>query len=77
MAEMWRDPSVKDWWLPDGEGFTPLLQSIRAFTEERANTQGTAAQPLDQKSEDLRDMKAIFARLNIDESPRSSSSPGT
>ncbi|KAL9105329.1 MAG: hypothetical protein Q9227_009474 [Pyrenula ochraceoflavens] len=76
MAELWQDPSVKDWWLPNDEENYPLLKSIRAFTQERANVQGTAEQPLDHKSEDLRDMKAIFSKLNIDDSPRSSNSPG-
>lgn len=73
MAELWHDPEVNRWWLPNDEGLFPLLQSIRAFAVERAKEN---SQPLDHKAEDLRDMKAIFSRLNIDESPRSSNSPG-
>lgn len=73
MAEAWHDPEINHWWLPNDEGFFPLLQNIRAFTNERAKQ---SSQPLDHKSEDLRDMKAIFSKLNIEESPRSSNSPG-
>ena len=66
MAEMWHLPEVKSWWLPNGERFHPILQSIRAFTEERAS------RPQDDKAEDLRDMKAIFSKLNISDSPQDS-----
>lgn len=72
MADMWKIPEVKHWWLPNDEGFIPLLRDIRAFIQERAlayeETKG------DELRDDLRDMKAIFSKLNIDESPRSSPS---
>ena len=62
MSEMWHDPSVTTWWLPNNEKFHPILQSIRAFSEERAS------RPRDDKGEGLRDMKAIFSKLNISDS---------
>ena len=75
MAEMWHLPEVNHWWLPDDEGFTPLLREIRAFIKERGivyrNSKG------DDLRDDLRDMKAIFSRLDIDDSPRSSPSGGS
>lgn len=73
MAELWHDQAVTRWWLPNDEGFHPLLRDIRHFTNERTKDSG---QTLDDKSEGLRDMRAIFSKLNIDESPRSSNSPG-
>ena len=75
MAEMWREPDVNHWWLPNDEGFTPLLRDIRAFIKERAVTyeQSTG----DELRDDVRDMKAIFSKLNIDDSPKSSLSEGS
>ncbi|POR37548.1 Uncharacterized protein TPAR_02253 [Tolypocladium paradoxum] len=35
MAEVFRDPSCAHWWLPNDEGLTPILQSIRTFADER------------------------------------------
>jgi hypothetical protein len=50
------------WWLPNNERYPPIIRSIRKFVEERT----TPAKDL--PSEDLRDMKAIFASLNLDDS---------
>lgn len=72
MAEMWKLPEVNHWWLPDEEGFTPLLRDIRAFIKERALAYERSKG--DELRDDLRDMKAIFAKLNIEESPKSSPS---
>ena len=75
MAEMWHEPEVNHWWLPNEEGFTPLLRDIRAFIKERA----AAYEKLsgDEMKDDVRDMKAIFSKLNIDDSPKSSPSEGS
>lgn len=35
MAHVFRDPSCARWWLPDGAGLTPILESIRAFADDR------------------------------------------
>lgn len=40
MALLFEDESVLRWWLPNNEGFTPVLQSVRAFADERSNTSG-------------------------------------
>jgi hypothetical protein len=52
-----------DWWLPDDEGYPPIIRSIRKFVEERTS------HATDLPGEDLRDMKAIFASLNLDDGP--------
>ena len=72
MAQMWSLPEVNHWWLPDDEGFTPLLRDIRAFIKERALAYERSKG--DDLRDDLRDMKAIFAKLDIEESPKSSPS---
>jgi hypothetical protein len=75
MAEMWREPDVNHWWLPNEEGFTPLLRDIRAFIKER--TVAYEESKGDELRDDVRDMKAIFSKLSIDESPKSSLSEGS
>jgi len=49
------------WWLPNDENYPPIIRSIRKFVEERT------APAKDVATEDLRDMKAIFASLNLDD----------
>lgn len=69
MAEVWQDPDVLTWWLPGSEELTPIMKTIRDFGAERI------AQPMDSTVEDVRDMKAIFSRLNVDDSSSQKSSP--
>ena len=59
MADLFRDRSVMDWWLPNNEHYPAIVRSIRKFVEERT------APARDIPSEDLRDMKAIFSSLNL------------
>ncbi|KAK3487725.1 uncharacterized protein B0T23DRAFT_213097 [Neurospora hispaniola] len=59
MAELFRDGSCLRWWLPNDEGFTPMLQSIRAFADER-NAMAVSTQ-----SENLRQIRSVFSRMNI------------
>ena len=75
MAEMWHEPEVNHWWLPNKEGFTPLLRDIRVFIKER--TAAYEKSEGDEVKDDVRDMKAIFSKLNIDDSPKSSPSEGS
>jgi hypothetical protein len=75
MAEMWREPDVNHWWLPNDEGFSPLLRDIRAFIQERAEAYEQSKG--DELRDDVRDMKAIFSKLNMDDSPKSSLSEGS
>jgi hypothetical protein len=56
------------WWLPNDEAYPPIIRSIRRFVEERT------APAKDLPSEDLRDMKAIFSSLKLDDGMSSSPS---
>lgn len=60
MAELFREPSCVDWWLPNGEGLSPSLRSIRAFADERN------ANPVSDQTESVREISAIFAKMRID-----------
>ncbi|MCJ1397549.1 hypothetical protein MMC11_000743 [Xylographa trunciseda] len=66
VAELWCLPEIEHWWLPNEEGYPPIIKSIRAFIEERTRA------PRDQGSEDVRNIKGMFAKLSIDESPKDS-----
>lgn len=59
MAELFQDETVVRWWLPDDHGFTPMLQSVRAFADER----NAAAASV--RNEGLQDMKNVFAALHL------------
>ena len=67
MAELFNDPSCAQWWLPNNEGFSPILQSVRAFADER-NVTAVSAQ-----TENLREIRHIFAKLQIGEGGSSGS----
>jgi len=62
MADIFRDRSCMHWWLANDEGYPPIIRSIRRFVQDRTSP------AKDISTEDLRDMKAIFASLKIDDS---------
>lgn len=70
MAEMFRDPSCAQWWLPNDERFNIVLQSIRSFADERNAAAVTAQQ------ENLREVRHIFAKLSMNEQDSGSSTMG-
>ncbi len=59
MAELFRDESCIRWWLPNDEGFSPILRSIRAFADER-NATAVSAQ-----TENLREIRHVFAKMQL------------
>lgn len=59
MGDLFRDASCVRWWLPNDEGFTPILQSIRAFADER-NAVAVSAQV-----ENLREVNHVFEKLQL------------
>lgn len=61
MADLFRDRSCMHWWLPNDEAYPPIIRSIRNFVEERTSPAKNLP------AEDLRDMKAIFASLKLDD----------
>ncbi|KAF9881812.1 hypothetical protein CkaCkLH20_00958 [Colletotrichum karsti] len=70
MAELFHEPSCVRWWLPDDEGFSPILQSVRAFADERnANAISTQA-------ENLREVRHIFAKMQMYDDPSAQGGQG-
>jgi hypothetical protein len=65
MADLFRDRSCMHWWLPNDEAYPPIIRSIRKFVEERTSPAKNLP------AEDLRDMKAIFASLKLDDTEAS------
>lgn len=54
MALLFDDETVKRWWLPNDQGFSPVLQCVRAFADERNRS------PVPAHSEQVRDMTDVF-----------------
>jgi hypothetical protein len=59
MAKLFADESVIRWWLPNDEGFSPLLQNIRAIADER-NTMAASTQ-----RESLQQIRHVFSRMQL------------
>lgn len=59
MSQVW-GVDVHHWWLPNDEGFDPILRQIRDFIEYRTTP------PKDRTSERLREMAGIFETLKLD-----------
>jgi hypothetical protein len=57
---------LDEWWLPNEEGLTPIVKSVRNFVEERTQ------QPSNQTAKDVKDMKAMFTKLTMEDSPKQS-----
>lgn len=47
------------WWLPDDEGFSPMLQSIRNFADERHNA------AIDSQLDYTQVMGKLFPKLDV------------
>ncbi|KAI9663007.1 MAG: hypothetical protein M1821_008054 [Bathelium mastoideum] len=61
MSRLW-GVDVRDWWLPNDEGFQPILRAARDFVQARMGP------PRDQFSQDLQNINGIFSSFNIEES---------
>lgn len=59
MADLFGDASCNRWWLPNDEGFTPLLQNIRAIADER-NAMAASTQ-----RESLQQIRSVLSRMQI------------
>lgn len=62
MAVLWGVPDIRHWWLPNDEGYSPIIRTIRSFTEDRT------PQPAGQPTEAVRTMKGLFNNLNFGDS---------
>ncbi|KAK3943875.1 hypothetical protein QBC46DRAFT_361616 [Diplogelasinospora grovesii] len=71
MAELFQDEGCVRWWLPNDEGFTPILQSIRTFADER-NATAVSAQ-----SENIRQVRHVFSKMQIGAGSEGAKSGGT
>lgn len=60
LAEVWDEPEILHWWLPNNESYPAIIGEIRAFIKDRSS------QPHPQtETEDLREMKAIFSSMSV------------
>ena len=72
MAHVWaltkedvgEEDCIEHWWLPRSEGLLPVLTEIRQVVLERHQL-GEDQMIVGSKVEDIRDLKAIFAKLDI------------
>ncbi|KAI9368363.1 hypothetical protein BJX61DRAFT_524232 [Aspergillus egyptiacus] len=69
VATLWQLPELHHWWLPNDEGYPTIIRQVREMTEERTTN------PRDNFRESVRDMKAVFAGLTLDETESESSPP--
>lgn len=45
---------MERWWLPNDEGFTAILQSVRNFADERSNT------AVNSRQKSLKEVRLLF-----------------
>lgn len=64
---MWQLPEINHWWLPNDEGYSNIIREIRSLTDERSS------RPRDEMRENVRDMKSLFGKLNLNEDGQSPS----
>ncbi|KAJ4387151.1 hypothetical protein N0V93_007740 [Gnomoniopsis smithogilvyi] len=58
MAHLFQDETAVRWWLPNDQGFSPILQSVRAFADERSYSPSS-----EQEGRHVQDMKHTFDAL--------------
>ncbi|KAJ5915884.1 hypothetical protein N7454_010791 [Penicillium verhagenii] len=61
LSALWQQPELMNWWLPNDEGYSDLIREVRAMTDDRLK------QPRDDFRANVRDMKAMFWKLNVNE----------
>ncbi|KAH8680892.1 hypothetical protein BX600DRAFT_6270 [Xylariales sp. PMI_506] len=60
MSELFQDPSCVHWWLPNEEGMTSVVKSIRAFADERISNL------FSEQTESVREMATVFAKMRVE-----------
>lgn len=70
MAQLWQDPSIEDWWLPNGEGKKRILSEIRAVVDDRIAA--TLKSGKDDGRNDLREIKGLFEKMELNPARRGS-----
>jgi hypothetical protein len=61
LSTLWKLPELMHWWLPNNEGYPDLIREVRAMTDDRLE------QPRDDFRSNVRDMKAMFWKLNVND----------
>ncbi|KAM0328199.1 hypothetical protein ACHAQA_005606 [Verticillium albo-atrum] len=61
MGQLFGAPECERWWLPNDEGFSPLLQAIRNLADERNAT------AINAQEENLREVRHVFAKMEMAE----------
>ncbi|KAM0493047.1 hypothetical protein ACHAPB_008628 [Verticillium nonalfalfae] len=61
MGVLFGAPECERWWLPNDEGFSPLLQAIRNLADERNAT------AINAQEENLREVRHIFTKMQLAE----------
>ncbi|KAJ5637009.1 hypothetical protein N7490_006888 [Penicillium lividum] len=61
LVALWQLPELMEWWLPNNEGYPDLIREVRAMTDDRLK------QPRDDFRSDVRDMKSMFWKLNVND----------
>lgn len=74
MAELFQDPSCLRWWLPNDEGFTPVLQRIREFADERNIVAINAQQ---ESVREVRQLYQKFGNMEVESSTPTSATSTT
>ncbi|EEP77834.1 predicted protein [Uncinocarpus reesii 1704] len=69
LADLWKTPELEHWWLPNDEGYPKIVREIRAWTKERVND------PRDTFREAVRDIKAVFGNMSLEDSSSPASTP--
>lgn len=67
LSQLFQDPTVMEWWFPNYQGCPPVVKIIHDFVEERS------AEPKDEMTEDLKEMRQVFKGLNMDSEDSGSS----
>ncbi|KAJ6002379.1 hypothetical protein N7451_004926 [Penicillium sp. IBT 35674x] len=61
LSALWQLPELMHWWLPNDEGYPDLIREVRAMTDDRLE------QPRDDFRSNVRDMKSMFWKLNVND----------
>lgn len=59
MAGLFNDQGCLHWWLPNDEGFTPILKTIRNFADDRNATAASA------QGDSLGQIRHVFSKMEI------------
>lgn len=65
IANLWGIPEIEDWWLPDGEGKSRIIDEIRSVVVERSLIAQRKEKPGQDQGRDLREIKGLFEMMDL------------